>query len=209
MKRRVVNLGIFSADVCTGRAVADDEARGIYGCLKSLGFRETRWQFVYDGQRGGLVLPYNDGLNEIHVRFYDDRIFAELEYSRSSLFHFVFPLFNANSFLAELLKDRLPPKAHERLVASLGTNLRDDEAALAHWRPGAEVNPYDGLLRERTAWQISSFLHRIFGWRAVVTLVLTGAVGVSLLLPVPAIALAAIAAITFGLLFWIPSIGRP
>ena len=209
MKRRVVNLGIFSPGVCAGRAVADDDTRGIYDCLKSLGFRETRWQYVYEGQLGGLVLPYNDGLNEIHVRFYDDRIFAELEYARSSLFHFVFPLFNANGFLAELLKDRLPAKAHERLAASLGASLRDDEAALAHWRPGAEFNPYDGLLRERTAWQISSSLHRIFGWRAVVALALAGAVGVSLLLPVPAIALAVFAAITFGLLFWIPSIGRP
>jgi hypothetical protein len=209
MKRRVVNLGIFSPNVCAGRAVADAETRSIYGCLKSLGFRETRWQFVYDGQLGGLVLPYNDGLNEIHVRFYDDRIFAELEYSRSSLFHFVFPLFNANGFVAELLKDRLPPKPHERLLESLGANLRDDEAVLAHWRPGAEFNPYDGLLRDGAAWQISSFLHRIFGWRAVVALVLAVVVGVSLLLPVPAIALAVAAAITFGLLFWIPSIGRP
>jgi hypothetical protein len=147
MRRRLVNLGIFSPVICRGEALSNSEDIRIYRALKELGFRETPWQLIFDGQIGGLVFPYNRGSNEIHVRFYQDRIFAELEFSRSSIFHFVFPLYAANKYIADLLRDRIPPTCYSHLQRKLSTNLRDDEMSRPIWNGCPLANPYDALCK--------------------------------------------------------------
>jgi hypothetical protein len=91
---------------------------------------------------GGLVYSYNDGLNEIHIRFFSNRIFAELEFSRSSLFHFVFPLFNANGHIIDLLRNRISNESPEFLIRRTTENLCDDELALPVWAYKDQENPY-------------------------------------------------------------------
>ncbi len=62
-----------------------------FDALLSAGFERTYFQLVFPGQTAGLIRkidPPQDGMNEIHVRFYDDGIIAaELEYGRFSLGH--------------------------------------------------------------------------------------------------------------------------
>src|SRR3954464_4193117 len=133
MKRRLVNLGIFDRTVGAGTGIRSPQQQDIYNALKGIGFRETKWQLIYDGQTGGLVCPYRDGLNEVHVRFYDDRIFAELEFSRSSIFHFALPLYNANAYLVKALEGRISAQAGACLTEMTSAAFRDDEASCPVW----------------------------------------------------------------------------
>jgi hypothetical protein len=170
MKRKVVNIGIFAGRICTGGAILNADAKLIYKKLRDVGFVETRWQLIFDSQVGGLVYPYNEGLNEIHIRFYTDRIFAELEFSRSSIFHFLFPLYNANSYIVELLKNKIPASSYRYLIEKTVSDLRDDESSKPHWEYRANHDPYLAV-RGRNSGKIWFFLHRAFGWRKLVSAV--------------------------------------
>ena len=59
--------------------------------LLSHGFRRTAFQLIFPGQTAGLIRkiePPQNGMDEIHVRFYDDGVIAaELEYGRFSADH--------------------------------------------------------------------------------------------------------------------------
>lgn len=173
MKRQFVGWGLFAPDICRGRAMRDDCCRSIYAELIRCGFVETRWQLIYDGQIGGLVCPCNNGLNEIHIRFYTDRIFAELELSRTSLFHFVFPLFNANGYVVDLLRDKIPDIMLGLLAERSSQNLRDEEAARPIWRHRDQQDPYAEIIADGhpVVGAPAAWLHRRLGWRSMLGLV--------------------------------------
>jgi hypothetical protein len=211
MKRRLIGLGIFSPDICRGVTLTDPDCTLIYAELKKLGFVETRWQLIFEGQVGGLVFPYNEGLNEIHVRFYSDRIFAELEFSRSSIFHFVFPLFNANSYVVDLLRGKIPDEPLERLIKRTTENLCDEELARPTWSHRDQANPYkDVTLRgHQTANLIALLVHQLFGWRKLASALATG-----FAIPIYFVSTSPLVLITLSLLAllcmrYVPTVGRP
>ncbi len=200
---------MFSPNVCRGEAIANFRCREVYAELTKLGFVETRWQLIFEGQVGGLVYPYNNGLNEIHVRFYSDRIFAELEFSRSSVFHFVFPLFNANSYVVDLLRNRISDESLKLLIKRTTENLRDEELARPAWSHKDQDNPYKEvtLRGHQTANLIAILVHKLFGWRKLVSALATG-------LPIYFIPTSPLVVVTFSLLAllsmrYMPTVGRP
>jgi hypothetical protein len=72
----------------------------IYQTLKSMGFKETRWQFVYPGQIGGLIKNPRSTLLEFHVRFFSDGlIYAEIEIGRSGSLHLIDRRMYINNYL--------------------------------------------------------------------------------------------------------------
>jgi len=140
-KRRFKTLGLLESSAVRGKYVASGSQKRIYEELKCLGFRETIWQYVFAGQRGGLVFQTEDG-NEIHVRFYDDRIFAEYERGRAYMSHFFGPRFNAVKALHCILKGKLSKsdwKVLECLTAS--DRLTVQEATYRLWSPTSTVPP--------------------------------------------------------------------
>ena len=183
----------------------------IYAELLRCGFVETRWQLIYDGQIGGLVCPHNNGLNEIHIRFYAERIFAELELSRASPFHFLFPLFNANGYVIDLLRGRLPDAMLALLAERTSQNLRDEEAARRIWRHREQQDPYAQIIADAhpVAGAPAAWLHRRFGWRPMLGLV-SVAIAASIYLVHGAPRLAC-AWLLFALLSmrYMPTTGRP
>ncbi len=102
-KRKLISFGIFSREIVQGKRIRDKCMLSVYRKLLDLGFKQTRWQYIFDGQIGGLVLPFNGGENEVHVRFYNNRIFAEYEIGRAYVTHFIGPRFNANNYLLGIL----------------------------------------------------------------------------------------------------------
>jgi hypothetical protein len=207
MRRRIVNWGIFSRRTCSGCLVQLPADLKIYQSLKDLGFQETPWQIIFDGQLGGLVFPYNDGLNEIHIRFYNDRIFSELEFSRCSIFHFLFPLYNANEYIATILKEKLSDESYRLLLERMNTNLREEEIARPKWNYLSSPNPY-AVLKRRSGRFASHFLNWLFGWRALVGF---GGFGFPILIPAQGgmyIGLFALV-IAFISLKHIPALGKP
>lgn len=107
MKRKLYSFGIFSNQIVKGNKISNPYMISIYQKLKNIGFRETLWQYIFHGQIGGLVMPFNSGKNEIHVRFYKKRIFAEYEIGRYYVSHFLGRRYNANDYLYELLSNDL------------------------------------------------------------------------------------------------------
>jgi hypothetical protein len=87
-KRRLRNIGLFSPAHWLGLPPDGSQTAHLYYRLKQYGFTETVWQFVYKGQVGGLILQLDGGRKELHVRFYDDLVEAELEVGRNFLEHF-------------------------------------------------------------------------------------------------------------------------
>lgn len=133
-KRRLTTFGLFAPRVCSGRDLTETPAREIYSHLKELGFKETRWQFVFENQLAGLVLPYNDGANEVHIRFYKDRIFAEFEVGRASIAHFLGPFLNANLFIQDLLEGRVSDESFEFLTNRMKPEFQlREERTLVVW----------------------------------------------------------------------------
>jgi hypothetical protein len=211
MKRKLVNLGIFSPNVCRGIPVENEHCRAIYSTLRNIGFLETRWQLIFDGQIGGLVYPYNAGLNEIHIRFYSDRIFAELEFSRSSVFHFIFPQFNANDYVVDLLRNRISPAALELLIKRTTENLRDEELSRPAWAHADQDNPYKQVTyRGHRLVNLATVLfHKLFGWRRLAGVVATGlAIPIYLISASPPIVLG-LSLITLLSIRYMPTVGRP
>ena len=100
MKPRVV-LGYF-VDNEVG-----DLQRKFFEELQAQQFRRTSWQLVFPGQTAGLIKPIpvqEDGVNEYHVRFYDDGIIdCELEVDRFNSMHWAGPRRHGVNLLNELL----------------------------------------------------------------------------------------------------------
>lgn len=145
MKKRLLRtFGVFAPRVCSGSKLPESLA-GIYATLKSIGFRETRWQFIFESQIAGLVFPYNDGRNEVHIRFYDDRVFAEFEIGRASIAHFLGPFLNANPYILDLLADRVPVQDLKQLTALMDPrNLCLQEGELDVWDHRNSKKPAGG-----------------------------------------------------------------
>jgi hypothetical protein len=209
MKREIVSLGIFAPSRCSGARVRDARMIEIYRALKSAGFVETRWQYIFDDQIGGLVYSCNDGLSEVHVRFYPDRIYAEHEVARSSPLHFIYPLFNANQFIVEIVKDKVSPEVLAYLAARTTANLKDDEAAQAHWQPKAQPDPYrtTSLLGSSFVNKLGVLCHPYMGWRAMVVCAIVVALPISLHVWPPMALLLTL----FAVLVWrvVPTAGHP
>lgn len=113
--RRLRTIGVFA--VRHWPLLRPDKGldQTIYCALKRAGFRETVWQFVYAGQLGGLVLPLEGGIREIHVRFYADIVEAELEVGRHFLAHFFRPQYQAEGLVLELVKHHVGPTELRRM----------------------------------------------------------------------------------------------
>lgn len=212
MKRRFQTLGIFASKHTDGALMVGTKFECIYNRLKDLGFKETRWQYVFSGQIGGLVLPINDpkalrsGADELHVRFYEDRIFAEYEIGRSYLSHFVGPRYNAN---AQMLV-RYAESMSEDEVALWESHTQT--ACLAEQEREMEVwdgrSRFDKLRDIQAATASSLILIALFnlGWKGVVVLL-------SLLIltivgwTVPSVALSAVSILAAWL--FLPGRGDP
>jgi len=172
MRRKLVNFAIFVPRITNGSDIFDKSMMRLYHQLKEFGFRETPWQFVFDGQIGGVVLPHDSGKNEIHVRFYHDRIFAEFEIGRSYPSHFVGPRWNANLRLLEMLSSEIEKEELQPLSDFMDPlNYREDEAEMTEW------NGEDCFVQLREQQKVKKFgfllsaVHNL-GWKSVV-----GAVG--------------------------------
>ncbi len=87
-------IGLFSRDVVQGYFTQNEFGRvqeKLYNSLLKNGFYRTPWQVVFPGQTAGIVRkiePPIEGMDEIHVRFYEDGVVAaELEHGRFSFGH--------------------------------------------------------------------------------------------------------------------------
>jgi len=85
---------LFRPTVFLGRfkySTHDEIQQKVFQMLLNAGFKRTFWQLVFPGQVAGLIKripPTTDGINEYHVRFYQDgTIECELEIDRWSLGH--------------------------------------------------------------------------------------------------------------------------
>jgi hypothetical protein len=209
-KRRITTIGIFAPTQCSGALVRDARMIDLYQALKSMGFVETRWQYIFDGQIGGLVYPCNNGWNEVHVRFYRDRIFAEFEVSRSSPLHFLCPRFNANKYLIEILNGKVPPESLQYVKTRTTCNLRDDELA----QPFLEPNAQPDFGRAEKLFVSTSFAsklgvacHQYIGWRGIVGCAIAICLPISIQIWPPIAVLLAL----FAVLLWraVPTPGHP
>ncbi len=76
------------------------------------GFQRTPFQLIFPGQTAGLIRkiePPQDGMDEIHVRFYDDGVIAaELEYGRFSADHWREKREPSTAVLEKILETELP-----------------------------------------------------------------------------------------------------
>ena len=91
----------------------------IYQTLKSIGFKETYWQFVYRGQLGGLIKNARGTLIEFHVRFFNDgSIYAEMEIGRSVSLHLIDRRLYINHYLIRKLQGRLSREHFGYLAAA-------------------------------------------------------------------------------------------
>jgi len=85
----VVVLGHFRPDE------VGNLQRIFFSELRAQGFKRTPWQLVFPGQTAGiikLISIQEDGVNEYHVRFYNDGVIdCELEVARFDSMHWVGP----------------------------------------------------------------------------------------------------------------------
>ncbi len=151
-KRRVINCGLFSPKLVKGRKITNPIMLKIYNKLKSQGFRETPWQIIYNDQIAGLVLPHRDGKNEIHIRFFKDRIFAEFEIGRAYLSHFICKRCNANNYIIQKFRNILTKKERAYLRKNfLEENHKQQEYDMAVWDCKSDL--YDSVrVTERAIW---------------------------------------------------------
>lgn len=85
--------------------------------LRAQQFRRTAWQLVFPGQTAGLIKPIpiqEDGVNEYHVRFYDDgAIDCELEVARFDSMHWAGPRRHGTDLLNELIDQAVTISCHQ------------------------------------------------------------------------------------------------
>ncbi len=82
--------------------------RSFFDELRAQGFKRTPWQLVFPGQTAGIIKPIpvqEDGVNEYHVRFYNDGIIdCELEVARFDSMHWAGPRRHGVDLLNELIE---------------------------------------------------------------------------------------------------------
>jgi len=106
--------GFKRKDVVNGYFVDNkfgENQKLMYESMLEVGFNRTPWQIVFPGQTAGLIkkiAPSVEGMNEIHVRFYEDGIIsAELEYARFSPGHWRMSREDGNYKLTEILNNEI------------------------------------------------------------------------------------------------------
>ncbi len=105
--------GVFLRNRCTGLLLTDSSPdfvamNAIYSALKADGFRETYWQFVYDGQIGGLIKSPRNQFVEFHVRFFEGAmIYSEIELGRSIFMHFLGKRYYLNHYILGRIRARI------------------------------------------------------------------------------------------------------
>jgi hypothetical protein len=210
MHRKFRTFGVFDWKRCDGTLLRDRRQQRIALALKHLGFQETKWQFIYDGQLFGLVYPHGVGKNEVHVRFYHDHIFAEYEVGRASLAHFFSPFLNANKYLELMLKEYLCDDDYRYLLlATRAESLREEERALSDWDFLADaselaIRGYGNFLSFKNAERFSGLL----SWR----LIMSGVLGIASVLTLANtlwIAFAATISAFLVIFINLPQVGRP
>jgi len=132
--RAVRTIGLFSPRHWFGLRPDGSIRSWLYYCLKGVGFKETVWQFVYSGQLAGLILPLEDGNKEIHVRFYCDRIEAELEVGRYYLDHFFAPRMEAKYMVLSLLALHLNGEEYDLATTHICPLCGGQREGLDTWR---------------------------------------------------------------------------
>lgn len=174
MRREFVTIGFLDRGVVAGHKIRNPMMKEIYSAAKTAGFHETVWQYIFDGQIGGLVLPYRDGHYEFHVRFYADRIFAECEVNRGCIAHFFASRYNATELTVSLLRPLVSKPTERYLVLMAEANTwRDDEKFMANWHSGIRTRhgdvqqPYVPRCME-TIYNLSWSILVLFGVAAAV-----------------------------------------
>jgi hypothetical protein len=205
-KRKFRSIALVIPSVKRGSPISDPTMRSIYLKLRSLGYQETPWQFVFRGQLGGLVLPYpvsgDVSRNEIHIRFYQDRIVAEYEIGRAYLSHFFGPRLIANRAIVSMLEPHLTQLENIELrLLTSRSRLLDDERAMKEW----DHHPHLGPERSLTLRSLFTTLVWRTGWRglAVALPLLVWLASGFNALAVGATTLVAVSA------FFLPTKGRP
>lgn len=141
--RRLISFGVLKPWVCLRPALTSNYHRAIYRALLSIGYRETVWQYIFDGQIGGLVRP---GTDDIHIRFYDDRLFAEIEISRAFVSHFYGPRFNAKKIILHQLEGHVSEIEYRWLQHALADGLtKIEEASLLVYEDDVRIGPYASI----------------------------------------------------------------
>lgn len=121
-RRKLKTFGLFSKRHWLGLKPDDSFESYLYYKLKKIGFSETIWQYVFVGQKAGLVYPLDNGKGEIHVRFYDDTVEAELEIGRNYLTHFYKPRYQGEYLVFTMLEEHLSDE-EKKMVNNI---MRDD-----------------------------------------------------------------------------------
>lgn len=113
--------GFQRKDVVEGYFVNNNSGnnqRLMYEGMLDVGFKQTYWQIVFPGQTAGLIRkmkPSINGMDEIHVRFYNDGIIsAELEYGRFSPGHWRMSREDGNLNLIEILNNEIENVSDEK-----------------------------------------------------------------------------------------------
>lgn len=146
---------------------------GIYRALKQAGYRETYWQFVYEGQIGGLIKNPNNNLIEFHVRFFEDgMIYAEMELGRSALLHFLTPRCYLNDHLVKTMGSRLSEQEQSLLRSST------EKYKATHPRPWKEWKKDERFMTPSLKRQVR-LLTLLSDWRTL-ALIMLGSVVSSL-----------------------------
>lgn len=148
MKRKLKTFGIFTPSQVNGNCIEGSDFETIYKKLKKFGFQETKWQFIYQDQIAGLVLPFKrtncaSEQDEIHIRFYKNRIFAEFEIGRAYPSHFIGPRYNANRYLFKMIRQLL----NEQEISIWDTfsnrlRMTSDELQLEEWHGEARFEKF-------------------------------------------------------------------
>lgn len=121
-KKYVKNIGLFSLKHWSGLKQNDSDKKWVYQKLKEIGFKETVWQFVYNGQIGGLIYLVDNGHKEIHVRFFEKFIEAEIEVGRNYINHFIAPRYQAEKLVLKMLANKMNSNEYDRIK----TMFRED-----------------------------------------------------------------------------------
>lgn len=177
--RKLISLGIFSKDSCDGSLIDQAHMKEIYDALISLGFKKTRWQYIFEGQLAGLVMPYNDGKNEVHIRFYHDRIFAEYEVGRSSFAHFLGPFLNSRPYILHILRKQLSENCYAFLFdMTKAHRLYKQEAELETWdfnNPHSEIDSNKSGKEYFLKYSQASNMNIFLSWKMIFTVLGGGA----------------------------------
>jgi len=131
--------GIFRRRECSGILILGPETNmnhkaRIYQTLKNLGFRETRWQYVYSGQIGGLIWNPRHGLIEHHIRFFeDDRIYVEIEFGRSTILHYLNHRMYLNNYLLAKIRNHISVEDVEYFCNAVAKYKQSSDNGWQEW----------------------------------------------------------------------------